>query len=388
MRFDFWSSSEFPGGVRCQIRRLRAAGHEATEHYLISEASYRAAKSSGARLFLRLRQYVVYPVQLCWSLMARGGKRAGHGVCVVSSNTFYAPLLATLFHRRVVHLVYDLFPEAMIHTGLWREGELRVRLVRWVTRQTLRRAAAHVFLGERLRDYAQLVYGEVNHPVVIPVGAEDTRFGRGPAERAGASAARADGTLQILYCGNLGHLHDTETVFRYWREWGVPHGVAFRFPCTGPKRLLLERVVSALPLSCQAQIHCAGSLDEDAWAAEMQAAKVALVTMIPGAEEVVMPSKTYSAMMAGQALLVVAPEASDLVDLVKTADCGWWVAPGDVGELAAALQAMSDPAVILQKQENAWRYAQAHFGQEHLAEAWLSLGKRLKGREGGYHEQI
>jgi len=35
-----------------------------------------------------------------------------------------------------------------------------------------------------------------------------------------------------------------------------------------------------------------------------------------------MPSKTYSAMMAGQAVLAIAPEDSDLVDLVKVADCG------------------------------------------------------------------
>jgi len=40
--------------------------------------------------------------------------------------------------------------------------------------------------------------------------------------------------------------------------------------------------------------------------------------MAPGAEQVVMPSKTYSAMMAGQAVLAIAPEESDLVDLIKT----------------------------------------------------------------------
>jgi len=50
--------------------------------------------------------------------------------------------------------------------------------------------------------------------------------------------------------------------------------------------------------------------------------------MTPGAEQVVMPSKTYSAMMVGQAILAIALVESDLVDLIKTAGCGWCVEPG------------------------------------------------------------
>ena len=46
-------------------------------------------------------------------------------------------------------------------------------------------------------------------------------------------------------------------------------------------------------------------------------------------------------MMAGQAILAIAAEDSDLVDLIKLADCGWWVAPGDVAGLAAVIEALS-----------------------------------------------
>ena len=41
----------------------------------------------------------------------------------------------------------------------------------------------------------------------------------------------------------------------------------------------------------------------------VRAEEVAMVTMISGAENVVLPSKTYSAMAAGQAILAIAPEA-------------------------------------------------------------------------------
>lgn len=106
----------------------------------------------------------------------------------------------------------------------------------------------------------------------------------------------------------------------------------------------------------------------------MEAADVALVTMSPGAETVVMPSKTYSAMMAGQAILAIAPEASDLVDLIKATDCGWWVEPGDVDGLAKAVEAIcNNPAALLKKRESAYTYAHAHFGQDRLAEKWINV---------------
>lgn len=95
----------------------------------------------------------------------------------------------------------------------------------------------------------------------------------------------------------------------------------------------------------------------------MESADVALVTMSPGSETVVMPSKTYSAMMAGQAILAIAPENSDLVDLIKTVDCGWWLEPGDVAGIEAALKVIdSDPELLLYKRENAFNYAHTYLG--------------------------
>ena len=51
------------------MRELSGAGFDAQQCFQISEASYRSAKSAPARLWLRLRQYVAYPIQLCASLV-------------------------------------------------------------------------------------------------------------------------------------------------------------------------------------------------------------------------------------------------------------------------------------------------------------------------------
>ena len=111
----------------------------------------------------------------------------------------------------------------------------------------------------------------------------------------------------------------------------------------------------------------------------MENADIALVTMAPGSETVVMPSKAYSAMMAGQAILAIAPEASDLVDLIKAAECGWWMEPGNAEVLEQTLKLIcTDTDKLLEKCENAYHYAHEHFGQDALAEKWQMLFEKLK----------
>ena len=135
VKIVFWTSTEYSGFMAGLIRELQDLGHSAEQRYQIPEATYRASKSTSERFLLRIRQYLIYPIQLSAVLFLQrlaGFFYKGSGlegeICIVSTNTFYAPLIATYLHPRTVHLVYDLFPEAMIHAGKWREGSPKVKL--------------------------------------------------------------------------------------------------------------------------------------------------------------------------------------------------------------------------------------------------------------------
>ena len=377
MKLEFWSSTEYSGFLAGLIREFNESGMNVQQRFQISEASYRSSKSAPARLFLRFRQYVAYPVQMIATLvlqrlMGRFRLVKGNDVCVVCTNTFYAPLLATYLHSNVVNLVYDLFPEAMIHSGKWMEGAFKVRIVRWITKQTLNRAKTNVFLGHRLKDYVESIHGPVANAAIIPIGADQALFSESPVERRNLNSQSSP---TILYCGNFGNMHDSVTLFDYWKrndEQG--DSLQWAFHCSGPKRVELEAVLSELPVGVKKQIHLSAGLDQAAWIAAMESADVGLVTMVPGSETVVMPSKTYSAMMAGQAILAIAPEDSDLIDLIKTADCGWFVKPGDVDGLARVVEGIyTDPEGLLEKRQNAYLYAQAHLGQDALVDDWMRV---------------
>jgi len=415
MKVEFWSSSEYSGFLVGLIRELRKSGVNTVQEFHIQEATYRKSSTFLGRSLLRLRQYFVYPIILVGHLL--WGRLTGRSadVVVVSTNTFYAPLLATFFHPRVVHLVYDLFPEALIHSGKLEDGTRSVRWIRWLTARTIERAHRNVFLGERLFRYVQSIHPLIPDAVVIPVGADESLFSASPKERLkyegmnvaecesgkgteGRGQRSEDGgpgagdvptfklshsepqdqssAPTILYCGNFGNMHDSATLFAYLKSCAGQTdtdaaAIRWVFRCSGPKFGLLQNFLSTQPSDSRLKMDVGFGLNQADWIREMEAADVALVTMIPGSETVVMPSKAYSAMMAGQALLVVAPEASDLVDLVKRSACGWWVVPGDIQAFRRAVHEIAtEPEGLLKKREAAFQYAHAHLGQGRLAALW------------------
>lgn len=112
----------------------------------------------------------------------------------------------------------------------------------------------------------------------------------------------------------------------------------------------------------------------------MKSAEVALVTIVPDGDRVVMPSKTYSAMAAGQAVLAIAPKNSDLAKLIAKHDCGWVVPPGDPEGFAAAVKEITENREELQgKRQNALDAAREYYDVRNLAGEWKELFGELKG---------
>jgi len=185
--------------------------------------------------------------------------------------------------------------------------------------------------------------------------------------------------VRVLYCGNFGRMHEVDTVVAALRG-GVPLGVRFDFRGNGAGFQTLAAATAGL--GSGGQLRLGGSLPELEWLEAMAAADVALVTMKRGAEGIVMPSKTYSAMAAGQAILAVCPRESDLADLVAAHDCGWVIEPGDVAGLRAVLDSLASlGAEVLAKRRNAWRAARECYDQRVLAGRWREVLRGFACRE-------
>lgn len=366
---EIWSSVELGAFARGLLRQLEAAGFDTRHRFAVSEGRYRSARNALARARVRWSSYVSYPLDL----RARLSGDAPPDVVIVCTNTFYAPAVALGAARRrcpVVHWIFDLYPDVLVAGQKLSRGGMRDRWLGALTRTTLARASANVFLGEHLRRYADQRYGPCPRAHVIPVGADGEVFGD-VQPRLG----RPDQPVEVLYCGNLGRMHDTQTVADLLADPGISSWrIAFRGHGAGFRELV--------PLAARSggRVTFGGSLAERDWSAAMKAAEVALVTMRPGAEGLVMPSKTYSAMLAGQAILAVCPRESDLADTVLRHDAGWVVAPGDWQSLRAVLgAAAANPQLVLTKRVNALRAGREHYDQRAVGARWVELLSRYIG---------
>ena len=382
MKVDFWSSIEYAAYMRELAAVLEPHGIRLRPRFQVPQTAYWSThRGTAGRLLLRLRMYAVYPLQVAFDFLFRREPV----VAIVCTTTFYAPWIAVRCagrRRKVVNLLYDLYPESIIASGMLRPDSAGARLLRRMATDTLRRAAASVQLGDRLAAYTLAAF-----PGTDPARLHTIPFGsvEAPFATCDPQPRPAGRVPVILYCGNLGHVHDTETVIAYLS--GVlraPSGsapvVAWRFHATGAGygqltaalRPFIEIAPAAGP--GRSSVALAGNLPDGAWEVAMQDADVALVTMRPGAERVLMPSKTYSALAAGQAILAVCPRDSDLADLVIRHDCGWVVEPGNSAGLAAAVQELADrPAELLRRRRNARQAGTAHYGLSVVARQWAYL---------------
>jgi len=357
------------------LAELEKAGFDVIEVSAVSTATYRSARGGWARLALRFRMYV----DMLFCLLRSGVFAPKGSVLIVTTNPFYAPWVLATFaarHCKVINLVYDVYPDSLVAAGKLKPHSIVARLLSALTRATLARAHATVFLGAGIQRYFAETYGGDYRNCVIPVGADCTGFSQPPD--AGDPGAGATCPLEILYCGNLGMLHETETLVRglAGMDTSTRDMVRWRFCASGSGMRDLSQAVEAHGLS--RWFTFGGPLDGEQWQATMAGAPIGLVLLKDAAVYSAVPSKVYSAMAAGQAILAVCPGHSDLATVVRDHDCGWVIYPGDTSALAETLRHIAqNPASVDKKRANAYRAARQHFCMPVVAQQWIELIKAL-----------
>jgi len=366
-RLFFVGAVEDQSLFSCMFATWRAQGWTVAIWSEMTEQTYRNARGVIGRLWMRVRINLVFPLRVSWRLLV--GVGGTERTLVVTSTPFILPAVAGLMKRRadrVCQMLYDLYPDALVVAGKLGPRALPTRLIGWVVSLGMRRCDLTVFPGERLRAYADAAYGPCPHTAVIPVGTDAGHLDRERGAPAGAERL-------VVYVGNFGHLHDYEPLVALLRT-GLPAGVRLAFHANGANYERFKSFASGWPEETRARVAFGGPLARDDWARVMQQADAGLVLFKNGAERVAFPSKTFSAMASGQAIVAVTPIASDLADVIGRHDCGWLAEPGDVAMLRRGFEAVAcGGADLARRQTAAALAAREYYDVVRLAERWLEL---------------
>jgi len=273
---------------------------------------------------------------------------------------------------RVVLWSMDLYPDAPVALGAMRAGHPLVRLAERLDRFCLRRVDAVVALGRCMRDRLLAKGADPGRLEVIGVWSDDEEVDPG---RAGENPYRAEWAigdrLLVMYSGNFGLAHDVDTFLDAAERLAGEDRVRFAFVGGGKRKAEVERRVrEAGPRHCI----LAPYQPRERLGELLAAADLHLVTMRPGSEGIVVPSKFYGIMAAGRPALLVGGGASEIALTIAEERCGAAVEVGDAAGLAdAILRRVDDPELRDEEGRRGRAALVARHARRHRCERWRGL---------------
>ena len=331
-----------------------------------SDDYYRSSKSRFGQLWIKFLIYIIYPAKCFLLLLFEKHKFDGF---IVVSSPFYLPFLCILFTRKpVISLNNDIYPEALIIGKIISRGSFWEKFLKKLCRWSNKNSSAVVYICKGHRDLAEREIGHASRTFVIPVGAIGSEFDKEPTIENSCP-------VRFLYCGTLGIMHDFLTLFRFLCEHKLPNGCKIEFRTSGSGKNKFEKHVKKglSSLLQNGTIVLGNALNYAEWINAMKTSHIGMVFQLSGAGKVVFPSKIFSILVSGQAVLAIADKNSELGRLVTDNDCGWVVSPGDIDSLKSAFADSLNPEILHKKRLNAYKLGQSRFDIKHLAKKWSRI---------------
>lgn len=272
---------------------------------------------------------------------------------------------------RVLHWTQDIYPEVAEAVAPGPLSRLAGLVLRPWRNLAWRQSRGVVALGREMAVFVRRQGVPSGRVTVIPNWAPAGADAPAPGEVAALRERwNVAGKTVVAYSGNLGRVHDLEPVLDVAAELRDDPGFVFLFIGGGAHRAGLMRRAAQLELR---HVHFLPAQPRRSLAASLAAADVHLVTLRPGCEALVFPSKLYGIAAAGRPVAFIGPATCELAELVRTFGLGPARTREDSAGLAADLRRLrADPAALAAAGAAAATFSRAGGRVGHGLAAWES----------------
>lgn len=296
-------------------------------------------------------------------------------VVLLTDPPLLAPIVTALARRRgarVIQWLQDIYPEiARQHAGNWSAGLLWPLKV--MRNRAWRQTAQCVSVGEDLQTTVETEAIDPLRITTVPNWApRELDAPAAPAEVAAQREAwNLAGKFVVAYSGNLGRVHEFATLLDAARFLGDDDGIAFLFIGEGARYEEVRAVARARALS---HVHFLPAQPRERLAVTLAAANAHFVTLKPGFERLVYPSKLAGIMAAGRPVLFVGSPGCAIASLLAQEGCGLTFASGSGRALADAIRRWRDhPAESNETGRAARQSYERHFTFRAALAAWEKI---------------
>ncbi|MBO4511646.1 MAG: glycosyltransferase family 4 protein [Victivallales bacterium] len=266
---------------------------------------------------------------------------------------------------RLVHWVFDLYPEALAATG-----SRIMRLAAWLLRPWARRAYGRVDvmadIGDCMRDRLRAYGHHADEATITPWALKEAPE-LAPVDCVMRKKLFGDAKLCFLYSGTVGHAHDITPFIELARECRrreLP--VAFCFAGYGNR---YQDQTAQITVE-DSNITLAGFADEEELSRRLAAADFHLISLREGWEGIVVPSKFFASLAMGRPVLFSGGETSEINGWIRQFNLGYRLDGDFINELERLL---ADKEAVSRLQVNAFATYQEYFSRRKMVSKIVEL---------------
>lgn len=321
-----------------------------------------------------LRQRAASWSRFTLSAAKRAATLPGDPLLLFVTNPPLLPHVAWLCRQlkgtRYALLVWDIYPEHIVSSQLLAERHPLVRLWSSLNRQALASAEQVITIGDGMAEqlYRQLGGKQPRRPIrVIPNCADLNEIKPIPKhENPLAEEYRQLGRLSVMYAGNMGMTHEFSALVDAVCALANDPAMSFVFMGDGSGHAQVASRLKGIP---NVVLHPRENASR--FPSAIALADINIVCQAPGTEHLSLPSKVYSALAAGSAIVALTTPGSDLGRLVLDHEVGLVAASNDSNAIVEALRKLADdPARLQRARANALAVAREKFNYTTVFEAW------------------
>ena len=297
-------------------------------------------------------------------------------VLLLTSAPPFLPLLGYLaklcFGVPYACLVYDLYPDVAVELKVVPAKHAIVQFWNWLNKQIWQQAQSIIVLSSTMKDRVQAHCPEVSNKIavihnwanpdwIVPIAKQHNWF---------AQKYRLVNTFTVLYSGNMGRCHEMDTILEAMKQL-QDEPIQFVFIGGGAKRqACIDRVNQMSLRNCQFLPY----QEKEDLPYSLTACDLSLVSISPGMEGLVAPSKLYGILAAGRPVAAICEPHSYLRSLIAEADCGATFNVGDGTGLAKFIRRLANNPQRAEQMGMAGRYyLQSKFTPEIIAKQYSKV---------------
>ena len=272
-----------------------------------------------------------------------------HSTLLIFSNPPFIGIYGALFRvfkgTPYVFVLQDLFPRSAIFAGILPAAGIFTQLWKLLIGLSCKLSNETILLSESMKTRALSEYGNIGKMSVISNWALNAQKPTTHVIKQFQQRWQTDGNFVVLYSGNFGRLHDFLTLLECARI-SQSEKIKYIFVGTGAKAAQIKTYKSYYHLD---NVIIDEPQDLSSLNSIIAISDICAVSLAPGSDDTVAPSKLYGILANQKPILLVASPHADLSRLVVEKNIGICAAPGDIQGLHNQLQGLLEQPQILQQ---------------------------------------